>query len=114
MRSLEGEQERSKILGKWHLIRIGVPFLRGKIVMSHSLLAFQRGRLSHYIAICFYWEELERHYLAIFFYWRSWVDILGIHMGPCSAKVFGMEKESFLQPMTVNDFQAWLVPPTAP
>ena len=43
MRSLEGKQERSRILGKWHLIRIGVPFLRGKIVMSHSLLAFQRG-----------------------------------------------------------------------
>ena len=36
MRSLEGKQERSRILGKWHLIRIGVPFLRGGIVMSHS------------------------------------------------------------------------------
>ena len=30
MRSLEGEQERSKILGKWHLIRIGSHFSGGK------------------------------------------------------------------------------------
>ena len=71
MRSLAGKQEeRSKILGKCHLIRIRVPFLRGEIVMSHSPSP-SRGAFVALHSNLLLLKELGRHYLAIFFYWRS-------------------------------------------